>query len=181
MFARDQQAAPFKEQWDRVGRWFAKTKAAYANGTQADEMMDLFFTTFQNLFFMRDWFLRSGVDKQKVTSLFAKQNLRLCRDIANGTKHCFISCPSVDANFRTFREYDPTLVEFGFRRVEAFKVGAGGHLHDMYRLMVDCFSDIHGFLVRERLHVAKSVAPCDMMTALPFNPNELFAEKGKNQ
>jgi len=43
MFARDQQTIPFIEQWERASRWFAKVKAAYRDGTHADEMMDLFF------------------------------------------------------------------------------------------------------------------------------------------
>jgi hypothetical protein len=50
MFARDQQTIPFIEQWERANRWFTTVQGAYRNGTHADEMMDLFFAAFQNLF-----------------------------------------------------------------------------------------------------------------------------------
>ena len=57
MFARDRQTAPWVEQWARVDRWWSKLQTAYGTNAPADEMMDLFYAFFQNLFFMRDWLL----------------------------------------------------------------------------------------------------------------------------
>jgi len=176
MFARDQQTIPFIEQWERANRWFAKVEVAYRDGTHADEMMDLFFVTFQNLFCLRDWFLSSGLDKDKVNTLFSKKNLRLCRDIANGTKHCAISRASVDANFRTFREYDPTVVKIGFARVEVFRVHAHSQTYDMYGLLQNCFTDVQEFLIQEGLLAARSALKCDMMAAASFNPNTILGK-----
>lgn len=176
MFARNQQTIPFIEQWERATRWFKKVQAAYGNGTHADEMIDFFFAAFQNLFFMRDWFLSSGLDKDKISALFSGKNLQLCRDIANGTKHCAISSASIDANFRTFREYDPTPVKIGFARVEVFRVQANGQTYDMYGLLLKCFADIQEFLNQERLLAARSALKCDMMAAASFNPNTILGK-----
>jgi hypothetical protein len=43
----------------------------------------------------------------------AHQELRVCRDIVNGTKHFRISEPSVDAEFSIVREYVPRPVGGG--------------------------------------------------------------------
>jgi len=123
---------------------------------------------------MRDWFLSSGLDNDKINALFSRRNLRLCRDIANGTKHCAISRASVDANFRTFREYDPTLVKIGLARVEVFRVHTHGQTYDVYGILQNCFADVQEFLIQEGLLAATSAPKCDMMAAALFNPNTIL-------
>jgi len=151
MFARDRQTAPWVEQWARVDRWLNKLEAAYGANTQADEMMDLFYAFFQNLFSMRDWLLRSpGMDRSKVEVLFSSHKLRLCRDIVNGSKHCVINKASVDPRVLTVREYDPYV------RSEVFRVIANGHKTDLYGLAMTSLAEVQGFVIREGLWGATS-------------------------
>lgn len=84
--------------------------------------MDLFYTYFQNLFFMRDWFEHSGIDKAKVKALFSSRHLKRCRDIVNGSKHLKIKEPSLDSAIATVREHDPNLARIGSERTELFRV-----------------------------------------------------------
>lgn len=77
--------------------------------------MDLFYTYFQNLFFMRDWFEHSGIDKAKVKALFSSRHLKLCRDIVNGSKHLKIKEPCLDPAIATVREHESQFGANWFR------------------------------------------------------------------
>jgi hypothetical protein len=114
-------------------------------------MMDLFYAVFQNCFAMRDSLINSGVDENVVSDLFQSEPLRLCRDIANGTKHCEITRASVDSAFVTLREYDPLLRSVGSNRTEVFRLLAAGRKYDLFGLALNCMCEIQGFLIREQL------------------------------
>ena len=162
MFARDRQTAPWVEQWARVDRWLNKLQAAYGVNTPADEMMDLFYAFFQNLFSMRDWLLRSpGIDRSKVGVLFSSHKLQLCRDIVNGSKHCVIDRASVDSCILTVRERDPDLKRAGYARSEVFRVIANGHKTDLYGLAMTCLAEVQGFMMREDLWGKTSSPTCE--------------------
>jgi len=155
MFARDRQTLPWVEQWKRVDRWRNKLQAARARDyIPADEMMDLFYAFFQNVFFIRDWLVSSGVNKNKVRALFSSYHLSVCRDIVNGSKHCIITRASVDSKFLTVREYDPDL------RAEVFRVLASGQKIDLYGLAMICFAQLQSFVIREELWDKTSSATC---------------------
>jgi hypothetical protein len=109
----------------------------------------------------------------KVNTLFSRKNLRLCRDIANATKHCAIS--RVGANCGTFREYDPTFVKIGFARVDVFRVDAHSRTYDIYGLLQNSFADVQEFLIQELL-AARSALKSDMMAAASFNPNTILGK-----
>ncbi|MEW6775171.1 MAG: hypothetical protein AB1405_02680 [Bdellovibrionota bacterium] len=105
-FARNQQTAAFLEQWERVLRWQGRVHGR--SHASPDEFMDHLYALFQNCFAMRDWLENSEViPGESLSEIFSAFELRLCRDICNGTKHLEITRPSVDANFMTVREYAP--------------------------------------------------------------------------
>ena len=160
MFARHRQSLPLVEQWERVNRWLAKVQTAYGSSvTDADDMMDLFYALFQNIFAMRDWLLSSGIDESKVNALFASNRLQLCRDIANGTKHCKLTRPSVDADFLTLREYEPA----SRGSAHAFRLVADGQRIDMYTFAGLCLWEIQQFMISEGLNGAQSAIYCPAM------------------
>jgi len=161
MFARDRQTNPWVEQWKRVDRSWGRVQQAYGSWTSADEMVDLFFAFFQNTFHLRDWFLASGLDCVKVDALFGSHSLQLCRDIANGSKHCKISINPVDRHFRIVREHDESLFRAGSARFEVFRLISLEHKIDLYGLCLGCLSDIQMFLVREGLWGTQSEPTCD--------------------
>ncbi len=163
MFARDQQSLPFVEQWARTDRWWRKLQDAYGSDVSADEVMDLFYAVFQNVFAMRDWLVASQVDKANIEALFSTESLQLCRDIANGTKHCKISRATKDASFIAFREYDPRLKAIESARTEVFFVIANGRKFEMFCLVLCCMADIQSFLIRGGLFGATSQPFCDAM------------------
>jgi hypothetical protein len=156
------QTKPYVEQLRRMARWWEKVEAAYGKNAPADEMMDLFYAFFQNCFFVRDWLLNSGVAKEKVDAAFSGKALSLCRDMANGTKHCVINRPPiVDAEFRTVREYDPQLRRLGSKRTEVFYVLAAGQKYDMFALGILCQLELQRFLISEGLFLATSELLCE--------------------
>jgi hypothetical protein len=168
MFARDRQTAPWVEQWARVDRWLIKLQAAYGADTPADEMMDLFYVFFQNLFSMRDWLLHSGIARVKVERLFSSRKLKICRDIVIGSKHCVIERPSVDAKIVTVRERSPELARAGSARTELFRVVANGQKIDLYGLAMLCVAEVQGFVLSEDLWGATSSPTC---VEYCFGPN----------
>ena len=149
MFARDRQSFPFIEQWQRVHRSLTRLQKAHDSNADADEVMDLFYSLFQNIFAMRDWLLNSNVDSLKVKALFSTNRLKLCRDITNGTKHCTLRRPSVDGAFMTVREYEPC--SRGTARDDAFRLLADGRKIDMYDLALLCIADLKQFMATEGL------------------------------
>jgi hypothetical protein len=161
MFARDRQTNPWVEQWKRVDRSWERLQAAYGKWTPTDEIVDLFFAFFQNTFHMRDWFLASGLDRARVEAVFNSHSLKLCRDIANGIKHCKVSHNPVDRHFRIVREYDEALFRAGSERCEVFMLISNGRKINLYCLCLDCLRDLQGFLIRERLWGTESAPTCN--------------------
>lgn len=95
-------------QWARTQRWHRRMKKA-AMGEDEDQFFDYAYAFFQNCFQMRDWLKHSGKVpvSQLNTFMGGHLELKLCRDICNGSKHFTITDPSVDADFSLAREYVP--------------------------------------------------------------------------
>ena len=97
----------WRGQLERIHRWYSRVVQA-ANAGDGD-LEDFIFTFFQNCYHLREWMQRtSDVSRSDVDALFTQTpELRLCRDICNGTKHLTLRDASVDAHFSIGREYNP--------------------------------------------------------------------------
>ncbi|NDV15730.1 hypothetical protein GO009_06795 [Muricauda sp. TY007] len=99
-------------QFDRMTRWyyrFEKTQPWKFDAPDIDYQHDILFTCFQNIFHLKDWLINDAKIDSKTVYDFINRNieLKICRDICNGTKHFDITQASVDTDFTIMREYQP--------------------------------------------------------------------------
>jgi len=99
-------------QYYRMRRWFEKfqkTQPGNFEDPQINEEHDILYACFQNIFYMKDWLHHSAKISKAELNNFININLELkiCRDICNGTKHFNLNSASVDDDFTIIREYNP--------------------------------------------------------------------------
>lgn len=98
----------WKGQLRRIERWHRRLTEAAQIGS--DDLEDFSYAFFQNAFHLRDWLVKDFPHlKRNIEAAFSANNeLGVCRDIANATKHFKIDRrASVDTNISIAREYDP--------------------------------------------------------------------------
>lgn len=98
----------WRGQLERLRRWDARTREAARTGSS--DLEDFIFVFFQYCYQMREWLLQtSKLPEEKIDRFYTEtKEMRLCRDICNGTKHLNLSAPSVDAGFSIGWEYAPS-------------------------------------------------------------------------
>lgn len=149
-WARIEHSRPFLEQWQRVQRWNARLQTlAQARTCVPDDLIDHALAVLQNCFVMRDWLLVDFPSQPPVKDFFAStQELGLCRDIVNGSKHLRIKDPSLDPAHRLHREYVPAPLDgsraSGYELTVAW--GGNGGTMDLLELTSRCVDQIAGFL-----------------------------------
>ena len=150
----------WRTQFARTRRWHArvqKVRPECARVGVPHDFEDYIYAFFQNCHQLGEWLSSSkAVLHSEVEKLVAShEELQLCRDICNGTKHMVITKPSVDADFYTFRECDwfhiPSLEDRPFA-AETFMVRAAGRKHDMFELADRCMEIWHEFLMAHGLY-----------------------------
>ena len=136
----------WRGQFNRVLRWHERLIASAANGTP--DLEDFAFAFFQNCYHLREWIAQtSTVPAADLDALFASsKELRLCRDICNGTKHLNISRPSIDGQFSIAREYAPDEPH-GTRLF----VVAGGDFYYLIDLAATCVAQWRSFCTHPAL------------------------------
>ncbi len=95
-------------QMERLRRWYERVGEAARTGSP--DLADFVFVFFQCCYQLREWLLQtSTLPADEVNRFYAEtKELRLCRDICNGTKHLNVSDASVDAGFSIGWEYNPS-------------------------------------------------------------------------
>ncbi|MBI5778390.1 MAG: hypothetical protein HZA49_02920 [Planctomycetes bacterium] len=98
-------------QWICVKRWYKRVQEIQERHIKTDIGLadfDFIYAFFQNCYHLKDWLIASRPKLRKsIEDLFSTNDeLQLCQDICNGTKHCELSRPRRDANFNIYREYD---------------------------------------------------------------------------
>ena len=90
-----------------IRRWHARVVEASRVGSP--DLTDFIFVFFQSCYHLREWLHHtSKIPKAEVDRFYAQtKELRLCRDICNGTKHLNIDHASVDPTFSIGWEYRP--------------------------------------------------------------------------
>ena len=150
-------------QFARTHRWYKKIKSHQAETRShglSGEAEDCIYAFFQNCFHLREWIEKSKViSKPDIDSFISgHQELRICRDICNGTKHMVIDRPSVSADISTYREYDWLSVPSGqpeARGTTTFRILIGGAKYDMFDLADRCM-DAWLQLLQERRLITKA-------------------------
>jgi len=160
-FARHRQTVPILEQWLRVGRWYGRLLSLYHRADQerltSDDFVDHFIATYQNLFACRDWLIQTYPTLQSdIKLLFASPELKLCRDIANGTKHLLVSQPSIDADFAIAQEFVSTSGVNTTSGSVVFRLLSKGKQYDLRDLLNQGFLQVNDFLYHHNIITAKN-------------------------
>src|SRR6266508_3133572 len=141
-------ATGWRAQATRLERWHRRLEAVASDpAASTEDRLDFFLTFCQNCYALRDWLEKdAAVSKNDLDQLMVgTYALRVCRDIANGSKHLTVTRPSVDANFSIGREYQ------GRGQPERWFVIAGTDLLDALALARDCRDAWNVFLGQHNL------------------------------
>jgi hypothetical protein len=130
------------EHWHRIERWRERLRAVPDDDTA--DFLDFSIVVLLHCFAMRDWLLKSGVADPQVRTLFDSAELKVCRDLANGTKHLSISQPSVDAHHQIRREH--RLWRRPGESEGELKVFAGDVSYSLRDLCGECVRQIGAFI-----------------------------------
>jgi len=145
----------WKGQYQRMIRWFNKFKNTNPGNFETfdiDEQHDVLYACFQNIFHLKDWLENNANIDKKIINKFINNNLemRLCRDICNGTKHFELTMASVDNDFTITREFDPFHKVFNSDKYKVI-ILAGGHKYELKELAWNCIQLWDSFI--ERNHI----------------------------
>lgn len=151
----------WRDQWDRVQRWFQhltefdekhlvqdNTDWTYAFLPEyAVEEVDVAYAFFMNCFHLKDWLIGSAqVTKDGVEAhIRASQSLSACSDICHGVKHFELNRAQADMHWRRARSYSPDGdVPLPF-------VLIGGQQTHLTSLARQCIADWKTFLDQQAL------------------------------
>ncbi len=132
-------------QLERVQRWHDRLMFAARGETNSEsDFLDFAFVFFQNCFHLREWVQHtSTIPQADLDAFMARTDMKVCRDLANGTKHLNISRPSIDPQFSIGREHDPWKRErYGYRLF----VITGDEKFDLLDLASRCLQEWQDFL-----------------------------------
>ena len=95
-----------KEQFDRVKRWHTRFHEIHSDREHTRDSLynqDVVYAFFQNCWSLKDWIINSSIlSEEKVGVIkdffYTNTDMKICRDIANGSKHLSINKPSIDSN-----------------------------------------------------------------------------------
>lgn len=119
----------WRTQWERVQRWYERLSTA----ASSIDRHDFLYAFFESALHLRDWLKDTGaVSDDALKLLFAKTEMRLCRDLANSHKHLSISTPSQPRPPSEAFEYAP---EGGnLTRDASLVILSDGSKHDAFEL-----------------------------------------------
>lgn len=146
------------DQWARVERWFGRfgeTNAGRVHDRSSDHYQDEAYAFFQNAHHLKDWLKNdravSGQVRDVEAIVAGSQNLRLCADLCNGSKHLKLTShkesPDTKMGNREFRlglSEPPTISA-------KYEVESGGNTYDAFTLAEACMSEWRAYLKQKGL------------------------------
>lgn len=119
----------------RIHRWRARLQ----NATEPADILDFLFALFQNFYHLRDWLPSNEFPADQVRDfLNTHQELRICRDLCNMTKHFELSHPPAQGYEPSIlREYAPGRLA-NFEKDSRLVIVSGGKKHDAQRVAFRC-------------------------------------------
>jgi len=130
------------EHWQRIERWNKRLRAVREDDTP--DFLDFSIVVLMHCFAMRDWLLASGVEREKVSGLFSSTELKVCRDLVNGSKHLRLHNASVDEHHEIVRAWRPW--QRPGESESELKVHAGGVSYSLRSLCSTCVDQIGAFM-----------------------------------
>lgn len=147
-----------EEQLNRVKRWHERFKEI-SNGREhtrdTDYYQDVLYAFFQNCWHLKDWVVNSGsLDKKIVDNFFhSNSDLKICRDLANGSKHLIIRDPSIDSDISVSNRKYSISIGGGPVKIEIiYYVRVKDYPPiDAFGLATNCLALCEGFLNLHRM------------------------------
>lgn len=157
--------ASWDEQWNRVLRWHERMRLiekGVVPTNPIDCYQDDVLAFFVSCYHMKDWLKNdpaSGVSAPEVERFVASsRNLKICGDLANGSKHLTIKRPRIDATTKVTRlvtTYSPTVTIgpvtaadlAGAKMISVvYGIRASGRIHDAFAVATRCVGEWDAFL-----------------------------------
>jgi hypothetical protein len=142
---------------ERSRRWQERllNAATDPNGDD-DDLLDFLYAFFQNCWHLHEWVDQtSNIPKDTLKSLASCEEMLICRDIANGTKHLTLKRkPGFDGEFSILREFAPDLP-----RQQRWILIAQDKKYDLIALAAACLSGWQTLLQGATLLDANPFAP----------------------
>jgi len=142
----------WREQYDRVKRW--RARLGERTGVE-DRRVDDFYAFFSTCFHLKDWLkqdnsLPESVRADVETHVNATFWLKLCADLANGSKHLELSRPRVDPKARVGTQgpaFQPGAFQANaFQTKPIVTVNADGKAWAALTVANNCMAAWEGFL-----------------------------------
>ena len=143
---------PIWLQWEQVKRWRARVQEAAPSGDGFD-LRDYLMAYMGSLFAMRDWISHARPElNNEVDQLFEdSQELRVLRDVVNGSKHMSLRDRSTDGG-----DEDSIFSEWSDEGPVLTVPARGGPNRRAVDLANECYGQIESFVARHRLLAAGS-------------------------
>lgn len=145
------------EQFFRLKRWHKRLEEIYTGRShtrESDYYEDIIYAFFQNCFHLKDWIVNSkALPKNIVHGLInSNTDMKICRDLCNGSKHLTITNPSIDSNVSVNRREYSLSIGGGQPEIKIYYwVHAGGKLVDAFDLATNCIIQWEIFLKKHNL------------------------------
>lgn len=137
-------------QYERMLRFYHRT----INADNDIDKLDYALTFFQNCFHLKDWIpVIEQIDKLDWKKKWEKfistnQEMKLCRDICNGSKHLKLTNPSINKYFALLLEYEPYNQRLG-KSLTEWKLFTDGQKYSLIELMQACIRSWDNFIKTE--------------------------------
>jgi surface antigen len=133
------------EQFERMKRWHNRLKEVISkteHDRESDYYEDIVYAFFQNCFHLKDWLLNSGdvIDPQEVNNFIESHDeMKICRDICNISKHLSINKPSIDSNTKIASKHIELNLGSGVPTIAiAYEIEVNGKKYSAYELATKC-------------------------------------------
>lgn len=150
----------YLEQLARVKRWYRRLEEIHIgreHNRESDYYQDVLYSFFQNCFHLKDWLIESGVTNNKVVDKFisSEDDMKICRDLCNGSKHLVIKDPSIDPGIKVKnRAFSLSLSNESPRIKVVYWIEADGGVYHAFDVATRCLVLWEEFLERHGIRTA---------------------------
>jgi len=158
---RERRRPGWRDQWARVQRWygrFRKTNDGRPHERESDFYQDEVYAFFQNCHHLRDWLINDSasglVEADLEVFVKSSDNLKLCGDLANGSKHLQLKTTWTGDKTTAFgrRMFRVHLGGTAAPIIGAqYTVESGGRTYDAFEVATACIAEWEAYLKGKRL------------------------------
>lgn len=148
-----EQKQTYTEQYIRTENWLNRLKKEKQKPNAiAGDFIDFLYAFYQNCYHIKDWLLNDPTcaltNKEIYDFINKSETLKICHDLANGTKHLTLKKPKSDKDTR-IDSFD--IIEKNKNYFAQFTVVSGEKIYDAFQLANICFIEWKKFLRDNKL------------------------------